>query len=52
MKKILLAIAALTVFLPAAAADDQRLRITHGPWLCDMTSDGVTVVWATNLPAM
>lgn len=52
MKKILLAIAALTAFLPAAAADDQRLRITHGPWLCDMTSDGVTVVWATNLPAM
>lgn len=37
--------AALT--LPA-----QDFKITHGPWLCDMTEDGVTVLWTTNKPAL
>ncbi len=49
MKKILstiLALAACTT-LPA-----QDFKITHGPWLCDLTSDGVTVVWATSKPAL
>ena len=27
-------------------------KITHGPWLCDMTEDGVTVLWTTNKPAL
>ena len=30
----------------------QDFKITHGPWLCDLTSDGVTVVWATSKPAL
>lgn len=34
----------------AAAAQD--FRITHGPYLCDMTQDGVTVVWTTSKPAL
>lgn len=28
------------------------IKITHGPYLCDMTQDAVTVVWATNKPAL
>jgi predicted phosphodiesterase len=28
----------------------QAIKITHGPYLCDMASDGVTVVWKTDLP--
>jgi hypothetical protein len=27
----------------------QGITITHGPYLCDMTTDGVTVVWTTDL---
>lgn len=30
----------------------QNFEITHGPYLTDMTSDGVTVVWTTNKPAL
>lgn len=30
----------------------QDFKITHGPYLTDMTSDGVTVVWTTNKPAL
>lgn len=48
MKKFLstlLGIAA-PIFLAA------QIKITHGPWLCDMTSTGVTVVWTTDKPAL
>lgn len=30
----------------------QIIKITHGPYLCDMTHDGVTVVWTTDKPAL
>jgi acid phosphatase type 7 len=30
----------------------ESLRITHGPWLQNLTTDGVTVCWTTNLPAV
>jgi hypothetical protein len=30
----------------------ESLRITHGPWLQNMTTTGVTVCWTTNLPAV
>jgi hypothetical protein len=30
----------------------EPLRITHGPWLQNLTGDGVTVCWTTNLPAV
>ncbi|HIW65633.1 MAG TPA: metallophosphoesterase [Candidatus Alistipes intestinipullorum] len=48
MKHLLLGAAML--FLTGAAAQD--FRITHGPYLCDMTDDGVTVVWTTSAPAL
>ena len=38
------------LFSLAAAAQD--FKITHGPYLCDMTQDGVTVVWTTSKPAL
>jgi len=34
------------------AVQAQGIKITHGPYLCDMTPDGVTVVWTTNKPAL
>ena len=49
MKKLLFVLAGLAFALTAAA---QELRITHGPYLCGMTQDGVTVVWTTNKPAL
>jgi len=42
MKKLLFVFAGLAFALTAAA---QEFRITHGPYLCDMSQDGVTVVW-------
>lgn len=49
MKKLFFALAGLLFSLAAAAQD---FKITHGPYLCDMTQDGVTVVWTTSKPAL
>lgn len=49
MKKLLFVLAGVAFAWTAVA---QELRITHGPYLCDMTHDGVTVVWATSKPAL
>ena len=49
MKKLLFVFAGLAFALTAAA---QEFRITHGPYLCDMSQDGVTVVWTTSRPAL
>ena len=49
MKKLLFVFAGLAFALTAAA---QEFRITHGPDLCDMSQDGVTVVWTTSRPAL
>ena len=49
MKKLLFALSGLLFSLAAAAQD---FKITHGPYLCDMTQDGVTVVWTTSKPAL
>ena len=49
MKKLLFVLAGLAFALTAAA---QELRITHGPYLCDMSQDRVTVVWTTSRPAL
>ena len=48
MKKILSALLGIAAPLLLTA----QIKITHGPWLCDMTSTGVTVVWATDKPAL
>lgn len=49
MKKLLFTLLGLAA---AASLPAQNFGITHGPWLCDMTSDGVTVVWTTSGPAL
>ena len=48
MKKFLSTLlgVAAPIFLAA------QIKITHGPWLCDMTSTGVTVVWTTDKQAL
>lgn len=51
MKKFLTIIAALLCALSAAAQNRGSIKITHGPWLCDMTEDAVTVVWKTDVPS-
>ena len=35
-----------------SAHDGDSIKITHGPYLCDMSTDGVTVVWTTNKPTL
>ncbi|NDV65384.1 metallophosphoesterase [Bacteroides sp. 224] len=47
MKKTLIFLFSLISSLASA-----QIKITHGPYLCDMTTDGVTVVWTTNKPAL
>ena len=32
--------------------DNDNFVVTHGPWLQNMTSTGVTIVWTTNKPAI
>lgn len=49
MKKLLFVLAGVAFAWTAVA---QELRVTHGPYLCDMTHDGVTVVWTTSKPAL
>lgn len=34
------------------AQNRENIQITHGPYLCDMSSDGVSIVWTTNKPAL
>ena len=50
MKKFLF----LLLMLPFAVfGQNQRtIKITHGPYLCDMSSEGVTIVWTTDVPAL
>lgn len=38
--------------LSVFAQKKEKIEITHGPWLIDMTEDAVTVVWTTNKPAL
>lgn len=45
----LLAVSSLTFAQEPAPVSN---AITHGPYLCDMTEDGVTVVWTTRLPSL
>lgn len=49
IKKLLICILCL---LPSLMVVAQDIKITHGPYLCDMTTDGVTIVWTTNKPAL
>lgn len=50
MKKKYLLLLTLIIALPVVG-QNINISITHGPYLCDMTSDAVTVVWTTNIPA-
>lgn len=34
------------------AQNRENIQITHGPYLCDMSSDGISIVWTTNKPAL
>jgi acid phosphatase type 7 len=52
MKKSFLLIASIVLFGSLFGQSTEPLRITHGPWLQNLTSDGVTVCWITNLPAV
>lgn len=50
-KSILMAILAV-LSCGLSAQSIESLRITHGPWLQNLSQDGVTVCWTTNLPAV
>ncbi|WP_314672046.1 FN3 domain-containing metallophosphoesterase family protein [Segatella salivae] len=28
------------------------IKVTHGPWICDIDSTGVTIVWVTDVPGI
>ena len=39
---------ALTIFAQAGS----ELRITHGPWIQNVSATGATVMWTTNIPSV
>lgn len=50
MKKILLLLCLISGSL--TAQNRENIKITHGPYLCDMTDSGVSIVWTTDKPAL
>jgi len=52
MRKI--GLIAVLILMPCwiAAQSTESLRITHGPWLQNVTRDGATICFTTNLPAV
>ena len=46
MKHLLLGL--LLLFCVSA----KSIKVTHGPWICDMDSTGVTIVWVTDVPGI
>lgn len=51
MKKFLIVLASMLGAVTMMAQNKSTIKITHGPWLCDMTEDAVTVVWKTDVPS-
>ncbi|MBK7628601.1 MAG: metallophosphoesterase [Bacteroidales bacterium] len=51
MKKLLLLFILIFV-LTFNGLSQENFRITHGPYLCDMSETGVTIVWTTNKKAI
>lgn len=49
-RKIIISLLVGLMALPFAAG--AQIKITHGPWLTDMSETGVTVMWKTDKPAM
>lgn len=43
---------AFTTYLFSQEIDNGNLTVTHGPYLQKLTSDGVTIIWTTNKPAV
>ena len=52
MRKNIFLFSLLCLFASSYGQSIESLRITHGPWLQNLTPDGVTVCWTTNLPAV
>jgi len=38
----------LAMLLPMLSA--KAIKVTHGPYICDMDSTGLTIVWVTDKP--
>lgn len=52
MKRLLLFIVFLSIVSISHGQNETAFRITHGPYLCDMSQTGVTIVWLTNNNAL
>ena len=42
----------LAVMLALPMTLTAQIKVTHGPWLTDMSDTGVTIMWKTDKPAM
>ena len=49
---VLVLLITLSGAVNVSGQNGKELRITHGPWLQNLTENGVTVMWTTNLPAV
>jgi len=49
---IILLLVSFTFVSPSQGIDNDNFVVTHGPWLQNLTSTGVTIAWTTNKPAI
>jgi len=50
---VVLLIAAVVVFRSfSQGIDNDNFVVTHGPWIQNVTTSGVTIIWTTNKPAV
>lgn len=54
MRKTVLSIAALVISFYALSqgVDNENLRVSHGPWIQNLSTNAVTVMWVSNKPAV
>ncbi|HOF20947.1 MAG TPA: FN3 domain-containing metallophosphoesterase family protein [Bacteroidales bacterium] len=52
MKKLLIILLLLPAYCQTLPAQEQAFKITHGPYLTDMSETAVTIVWITNKNAL
>jgi UDP-2,3-diacylglucosamine pyrophosphatase LpxH len=55
MRKFFTVVLVVILMLPKSISqviDNENFVVTHGPWIQNLTSSGITIIWTTNKPAV
>jgi UDP-2,3-diacylglucosamine pyrophosphatase LpxH len=55
MRKLFIIVLSVILFSPNSISqdiDNENFVVNHGPWLQNLTSSGITIIWTTNKPAI